>query len=73
MIMNDYMDAYVDRRMTSIIEEWQLARRDVIGNLERRVGTLEGEIVRIRTVEKIASDRLASLEARAEALRGRTR
>jgi len=73
MILNDYMDAYVDRRMTSIIEEWQLARRDVVGNLDRRVGTLEGEIVRIRAVEKTAADRLASLEARAEALRGRTR
>ena len=73
MILNDYMDAYVDRRMTSIIEEWQLARRDVVGNLDRRVGTLEGEIVRIRAVEKTAADRLASLEARAEALRGSTR
>jgi hypothetical protein len=71
MILNRYMDAYVDRRMPALIEEWQIARRDAVGDLDRRIGSVESEIAHIRTFERTATERLISLEARAQAIRGR--
>ncbi len=71
MILNKYMDAYVDKRMADLIGEWQIARRDAVGDLDRRLGSLESEILKIRASEKTVSDRISSLEARAGAIKGR--
>ncbi|GAB6285622.1 MAG: hypothetical protein PHF57_13135 [Methanoregula sp.] len=68
-MINRYMDSYVDRRMPALIEEWQIASRDVIGDMERRLGALENEIVHIRTFERTATERLVAMEARAQAIR----
>ncbi|MDD1702999.1 MAG: hypothetical protein LUQ31_08485 [Methanoregula sp.] len=66
-----YMDAYVDRRMAGIIEEWQLARYGDLGIFPQRLDALEREVSQVSTTRKAATERLLRLEARAQALKER--
>jgi len=70
--MDSYLDAYVDRRMKYIVEEWDLSTRSDLGTFSTRLAALEQEIPRLRASEKSASDKLAELENRAAKLKGRT-
>jgi len=69
--MDPYLDAYVDRRMKYIVEEWDLSTRADLGTFSSRLAALEQEIPRLRASEKTASDTLAGLEERAAKLKGR--
>jgi hypothetical protein len=69
--MDSYLDAYVDRRMKLIVDEWDLSTRADLTEFSGRLAALEQEIPRLRTFEQEASDKLAALEKRAEKLKGR--
>jgi hypothetical protein len=69
--MDSYLDAYVDRRMKYIVEEWDLSTRADLTEVSGRLSELEQEIPRLKTFEQGASDKLAELEKRAAKLKGR--
>ena len=69
--MDKYLDAYVDRRMQSIMEEWDLATKPDLGDYSRRLAALEEEIPRQRAFDKSAAEKLSELERRAAVLKGR--
>ena len=69
--MDSYLNAYVDRRMKYIVEEYDLSTRNDLAEFTSRLETLEREIPRLKTFETDAADRLSGLEARARALKGR--
>jgi hypothetical protein len=69
--MNTYLDAYVDRRMKNIIDEWDLSTGADLTDFVDRLDALEQEIPRMKTFEHAASDKLTELESRARKLKGR--
>ncbi|HVP96498.1 hypothetical protein [Methanoregula sp.] len=69
--MDSYLDAYVDRRMKNIVEEWDLSTQADLGTFSSRLAALEQEIPRIQAFEKTTSEKLAELENRAARLKGR--
>jgi hypothetical protein len=66
---DSYLNAYVDRRMKYVIEEWDLATRNDLADFTARLGAVEQEIPRIKSFELKASDKLTELEARAKKLK----
>ncbi|MDD1704357.1 MAG: hypothetical protein LUP97_03895 [Methanoregula sp.] len=64
-----YLNAYVDRRMKYIIEEWDLATRNELDDFTRRMGAIEAESPRIKAFEGKASDKLTELESRVKKLK----
>ena len=69
--MDSYLNAYVDRRMKYIVEEYDLSTRNDLVEFTTRLDALEQEIPRLNTFEQEAADKLAALEARARDLKGR--
>jgi hypothetical protein len=69
--MNTYLDAYVDRRMKYIVDEWDLSTGADLTDFVDRLDALEREIPRMKASGQAASDKLAELENRAGNLKGR--
>lgn len=69
--MNNYLNAYVDRRMKYIVDEWDLSTRTDLMDFTDRLGVIEQEIPQLKSFEQIASDKLTELETRANKLKGR--
>jgi uncharacterized small protein (DUF1192 family) len=69
--MNSYLDAYVDRRMKYIVDEWDLSTKPELSEFTSRLAALEEEIPRIKAFDHAAADKLTALEARAAQLKGR--
>jgi len=69
--MNTYLNAYVDRRMKYIVDEWELSTGADLAGFTERLYVLEQEIPRLKAFEKAALDKLAELENRAGKLKGR--
>lgn len=69
--MNSYLDAYVDRRMKTIVDEWDLSTQADLADMTRRIGALEQEIPRLKAFEHAAAGKLSELETRAARLKGR--
>jgi hypothetical protein len=69
--MDSYLDAYVDRRMKYIVEEWDLSTHADLEEFTSRLAALEKEVPRLKAFEHAATDKLAALERRAESLKGR--
>jgi hypothetical protein len=72
-MLDMYMNAYIDRRMKYIIEEWQLANRHDLAVFQKRLDTLSDEATQLAGVEKHAEARLASLEERAKKLEAKNK
>jgi polyhydroxyalkanoate synthesis regulator phasin len=68
---NDYLNAYIDRRMKYIIEEWELGTRHDMVDYTNRLAAIEQELPNLRAFEKDASDKLMLLEQRARKLKER--
>jgi hypothetical protein len=64
MGMSRYLDAYIDRRMQAVITEWDLATARDLGDLSRRLETLEQGISSVQENDKKAAAALGELEAR---------
>jgi hypothetical protein len=62
--IDSYMNTYLDKRMASIMDEWQLATRFETGDLEHRLRILEDDIRSMDDFEKMADVRLTDLENR---------
>ena len=68
---DNYLHAYVDRRMKYIVDEWDLSTRTDLTDFTSRLGAIEQEIPRLKSFEQTASDKLTELENRAGKLKGR--
>jgi len=68
--MNTYLNAYVDRRMKYIVDEWDLSTRTDLSDFTGRLDAIEKEIPRLKAFEHAASDKLTDLENRAARLKG---
>ena len=64
--MNSYLNAYVDRRMAAIVEEWDLARTPDIADFTSRLYAIEQEIPGLKASSHAASDKMTELENRAK-------
>ena len=69
--MNSYLDAYVDRRMKFIVDEWELSTGSDLADIRGRLESLEQEIPRLKASGHAASKKLSELENRAAKLKGR--
>jgi hypothetical protein len=69
--MKNYMNAYVDRRMKSVVEEWDLSRKDDITDFTGRLDAIEQEIPRLKQSKKASMEKLTELEIRARKLKER--
>jgi hypothetical protein len=67
--MKSYMNAYVDRRMKAVVEEWDLCRKDDISDFTARMSAIEQEIPRLKASKKASVDKLTELEIRARKLK----
>ena len=67
--MKNYMNAYVDRRMKSVVEEWDLSRKDDVADFTARLDAIEQEIPRLKESKKASVEKLAELETRARKLK----
>jgi hypothetical protein len=69
--LQSYLDAYVDRRMSAVIEEWDLSRQRDIANFIHRLDAIEHDIAEQKNVGGTASDTITTLENRAKLIQGR--
>lgn len=69
--MDSYLNAYVDRRMKLIVDEWDLSTGNDLADITERLYALEQEIPRLQAFEHAAGDKLTELETRARKLKGR--
>ncbi|MFZ1128393.1 hypothetical protein [Methanoregula sp.] len=69
--MDSYLNAYVDRRMKYIVDEWDLATKADLSDFASRLAALEQEIPRLKAFGQEAVDKLTGLETRADKLKGR--
>jgi len=69
--MDSYLNAYVDRRMKMIVDEWDLSTGNDLADFTERLYALEQEIPRLQAFEHAAGDKLTELETRARKLKGR--
>lgn len=68
---DNYLNAYVDRRMKYIVDEWDLSTRTDLSDFTGRLNAIEQEIPGLKSFEQTASDKLTELETRANKLKGR--
>ena len=69
--MDSYLNAYLDRRMKYLVEEYDLSTQADLLDFTARLASVEREIPSLASFEKEAADKLTALEARAAALKGR--
>ena len=69
--MDSYLNAYVDRRMKYIVDEWDLATKADLVEFTSRIAALEQEIPRLKAFGQESADKLTGLETRAAKLKGR--
>lgn len=62
--MDSYMNAYLDRRMKNLIQDWDLATRNDIDDFETRMKAIEETTTQIASLETSAEIKLEELEHR---------
>ncbi len=62
--MDSYMNAYLDRRMKNLIQDWDLATQNDIGDFETRLNRIEETSKQIASFETSAEIKLEELEHR---------
>lgn len=67
--MDRYMNAYLDRRMKYLIQDWDLATKNDLGDFESRLSSVEETIREIESFESGAGERLDRLEQRLQRMR----
>lgn len=69
MRLDNYLSAYLDRRMNLIISDWQLSTRNDLNDLHQRVSRVRDNLNDQKVVEKEIGERLSGLEERVKNLR----
>jgi hypothetical protein len=67
--IDSYMNTYLDRRMKFLIQDWDLATRQDLGNFEARLQAVEEAAREIDLFETEAEDKLGALETRLKNLK----
>lgn len=67
--MDSYMNAYLDRRMKFLIQDWDLATRNDLGDFENRLHAIEETTKAIESFETSAEIKLDDLEQRLKRLK----
>jgi hypothetical protein len=62
--MDSYMNAYLDRRMKYLIQDWDLATKNDLGDFETRMLAIEDATKEIDTFEAEAEAKLEAMEQR---------
>ena len=62
--MDSYMNAYLDRRMKFLIQDWDLATKNDLADFEDRLRTIEETTKQIESFETSAEIKLDNLEHR---------
>lgn len=62
--MDSYMNAYLDRRMKNLIQDWDLATENDLGDFESRLKTVEEAVMEIESFETSAGMKIDNLEQR---------
>jgi hypothetical protein len=71
--MDSYMNAYLDRRMKNLIQDWDLATQNDIGDFETRLRAIEETTKQIESFETSAGIKIDNLEERLSRLKGAKR
>ena len=71
MSMDNYLDAYLDRRMKNMIDEWQISTTSDIRDLSQRYHRVKNEVDSLKTFERESKDRMDKMEERVRALKER--
>ena len=69
--MDSYLDAYVDRRMKYIVEEWGPFHKNGSRRIHQPACVSRKSVPRLKAFENAAADKLTELERRAGSLKGR--
>ncbi|PWR71378.1 hypothetical protein [Methanospirillum lacunae] len=69
MKFDNYLSGYLDRRMSLIIEEWQLSTRNDLTDLTQRFHRVQDELVGLKSFERETSTKLSDLETRVRLLK----
>ena len=72
-MIDKYMNTYLDRRMKYLIEEWQIATKNDVADLSKRLNVLSNEATKLAAFEKTTDAKLSVLEARAKKLEAKKR
>jgi hypothetical protein len=67
--MDSYMNAYLDRRMKNLIQDWDLATQNDLSDFETRLNRIEETTKQIESFETSAEIKLGNLEERLSRLR----
>ena len=62
--MDNYMNAYLDRRMKFLIQDWDLATKNDLADFEDRLRNIEETTKQIESFETSAEIKLDNLEHR---------
>jgi hypothetical protein len=62
--MDSYMNAYLDRRMKFLIQDWDLATKNDLADFEDRLRNIEETTKQIESFETSAEIKLDNLEHR---------
>jgi len=73
MKLDNYLSGYLDRRMSMIIEEWQISTRNDLSDLTQRFHRVQDELTGLKSFERETSTRLTDLEARVRQLKERVK
>ncbi len=73
MNLDNYLSGYLDRRMSMIIEEWQISTRNDLTDITQRFHRVQDELAGLKAFERETSTRLTDLEARVRKLKENVR
>ncbi len=69
MKMDSYMNPYLDRRMTSMIEDWQLSTKRDLSDLQNRFRAVQTDVAELKKFEHDVNKRISNLEIRIKNLK----
>ncbi len=64
MNLDNYLNAYLDRRMREMIDDWHLATTHDIKDLSQRYRHVRHDVDRLKSFERESKDRIDRMEER---------
>ena len=69
MNLDNYIAGYLDRRMTRIIDEWQISTKGELNELTQRFHRVQNDLAGLKAFERESEERIADLERRVTLLK----